>query len=308
MNTLKNLISEYLEHCEIRKELDRKTIKAYRIDLRQFSDSMQVHDNYTDKNALNDYISNVHKQFQPKTTKRKIASVKAFFHYLAYEEILEVNPFDKINIKFREPQRLPRTIPFAVIENFMAAMYKERQYARTEFKKKSILRDIAVIELLFATGMRISELCTLRLDQVDLTSHKLLIYGKGAKERMLQISNEDVINILSAYYKAFKNEINSTGFFFINRLNNQLSDQSVRALILKYSELAGIQLHLTPHMFRHSFATLLLEADVDIRYIQKMLGHSSITTTEIYTNVSMTKQYNILATKHPRNNMCLNNG
>ena len=303
MDILKNLIAEYLEHCEIRKELDTKTIKAYRIDLKQFSDYMQTYTNYTEKAALNDYISNVHQQSQPKTTKRKLASVKAFFHYLVYEEIIENNPFDKINIRFREPQRLPRTIPFTVIELFMAAMYKELQSARTKFQQRTILRDIAVIELLFATGMRISELCTLKHEQVDLTSHKLLIYGKGAKERMLQIGNQDVIKILSDYYMVFEKDICSTGWFFINRLNMRFSEQSVRSMILKYTELAGLQLHLTPHMFRHSFATLLLEADVDIRYIQKMLGHSSITTTEIYTNVSMAKQHSILTTKHPRNNM-----
>lgn len=306
MDVLKNLIEEYLKHCELRKELNSKTLKAYRIDLSQFVEYVKDSDDYTDKSTINDYIANIHQQFKPKTTKRKIASIKAFFHYLVYEEILELNPFDKINIRFREPQRLPRTIPFTTIELFMTVMYKEQQAAKTEFQKKAVLRDIAVIELLFATGMRISELCMLKTDQVDLTSHKLLIYGKGAKERMLQIGNQDVIDILSKYYSAFEDSICSTGWFFINRLNTRFSEQSVRAMILKYVELAGIQIHLTPHMFRHSFATLLLEADVDIRYIQKMLGHSSITTTEIYTSVSTAKQYSILTTKHPRNSMHLN--
>lgn len=305
MNVLTNLIEEYLKHCELIKELNSKTLKAYRIDLRQFLEYVQETGDYTDKNNINGYITNIHQQFKPKTTKRKIASIKAFFHYLVYEEILKINPFDKINIRFREPQRLPRTIPFTTIERFMTVMYKEHQSAITDFQKNSVLRDIAVIELLFATGMRISELCMLKTEQVDLTSHKLLVYGKGAKERMLQIGNQDVINILTKYYSVFENSICSTGWFFINRLNTRFSEQSVRAMILKYVELAGIQMHLTPHMFRHSFATLLLEADVDIRYIQKMLGHSSITTTEIYTSVSTAKQYNILRTKHPRNNMKL---
>ncbi len=305
MNVLKNLIEEYLEYCELRKELNYKTIKAYRIDLTQFREYIETRGEYTNRNVLTDYITFTHQQYQPKTTKRKIASIKAFYHYLVYEELLEINPFDKINVRFREPQRLPRTIPFAVIESFMATMYQEQQYAQTEFQRNSVLRDIAVIELLFATGMRISELCTLKLEQVDLTSHKLLIFGKGAKERMLQISNQDVIQVLTDYYNTFEHNITAAGWFFVNRLNARFSEQSVRAMILKYAKLANIQLHLTPHMFRHSFATLLLEADVDIRFIQKMLGHSSITTTEIYTNVSMAKQYSILTTKHPRNNMLL---
>ena len=182
-------------------------------------------------------------------------------------------------------------------------MYQQKQLARTTYQRNSILRDIAVIELLFATGVRISELCTLTSSQVNFTTYKIIIYGKGAKERMLQIGNKSVQSILWEYYSTFKNEIAETGWFFINRLHRRYSEESVRHMITKYLHLAAIDLHITPHMFRHSFATLLLEADVDIRYIQKMLGHSSIKTTYFYTNVSMTKQNSILVTKHPRNSM-----
>ena len=104
------------------------------------------------------------------------------------------------------------------------------------------------------------------------------------------------------------NDIDSCGYFFVNRLQHKLSDQSVRFMINHYAELAGISQHITPHMFRHSFATLLLEQDVDIRYIQRMLGHSSISTTEIYTHVSNSKQKDILVHKHPRNQMDVNKG
>ena len=182
-------------------------------------------------------------------------------------------------------------------------MYRQKKLAPTTYQYNSILRDIAVIELLFATGVRVSELCSLTPTQIDFTTHKIIINGKGSKERILQIGNEDVKKILSEYYAAFKTDITKTGWFFINRLHKRYSEESVRNMIVKYLKLANIDMHVTPHMFRHSFATLLLESDVDIRYIQKMLGHSSIKTTEIYTNVSTSKQNSILTAKHPRNSM-----
>lgn len=303
MEDLKNLIKIYLEYCEVVKELNSKTLKAYRIDLLQFQDFMGSKPDITDKVLINEYIANIHQKYQSKTTKRKIASMKAFYQYLECEEYIQSNPFDKINVKFREPIRLPRIIPIHIIETFISTMYKQRTLAKTQRQKLYILRDIAVIELLFATGLRISELCTLTISQVDLVTNILLIHGKGSKDRMIQIGNLDVHNILLEYRDAFKTDIEASGWFFINRFHKRFSEQSVRDMINKYVSLTAIDLHITPHMFRHSFATSLLDADVDIRYIQKMLGHSSITTTEIYTHVSMAKQSNILTTKHPRNTM-----
>lgn len=305
MKNLEALIRNYLNSCKTIKNLDEKTQKAYRIDLTQFSLFMLDFPSFNDKTAINYYISSLHARYKPKTVKRKIASIKAFFHYLIYEEIISQNPFDKINVKFREPQILPRAIPEAAINRFISTMYRQKALAATAYQYNTVLRDITIIELLFATGVRISELCTLTAPQVDLVSYKIRIYGKGSKERMIQIGSEDVKKILLEYYSVFKCDINNTGWFFINRLHQRYSEQSVRIMIAKYLKLAMIDMHITPHMFRHSFATLLLEADVDIRYIQKMLGHSSIKTTEIYTSVSMAKQNNILTTKHPRNFMQL---
>ena len=134
-----------------------------------------------------------------------------------------------------------------------------------------------------------------------VTNYVIKIYGKGSKERLIQICNENVRRLIDKYRLSMKMENDS--FFFINRLNSRLSEQSVRYMISKYAKSAQITNHITPHMFRHSFATLLLEEDVDIRYIQQMLGHSSITTTQIYTHTSIVKQKNILTDKHPRNKM-----
>lgn len=308
MNTLSNLITEYLQYCQYRKRLDAKTLKAYQIDLKQYTDFCTAFSDSFSKNTVDKFITDLHKLYKPKTVKRKIASVKAFFHYMEYIELLENNPFDKLDIRFREAKLLPKTIPFHSIQSFLSTLYTQKNQAKSDYQFRCCVRDIAVIELLFATGMRISELCSLKPSDIDLKSQNILIYGKGAKERMIQIGNPEVIAALHLYQKTFDVDIYLCGYFFVNRLQHRLSEQSVRYMINHYASLAGINLHITPHMFRHSFATLLLEQDVDIRYIQKMLGHSSISTTEIYTHVSNSKQKDILIHKHPRNLVKINEG
>ncbi|WP_313184959.1 tyrosine-type recombinase/integrase [Lacrimispora sp.] len=302
MSELQSTISDYLKFCKFQKRLDFKTLKSYRIDLSQFEQYQIKHiSKYTDPHLIENYISSLHQIYKPKTVKRKIASLKAFFHFLEYKDIIMVNPFSKLQVKFREPLILPKTIPLHTIETFLSSIYKQKDLATTPFQKKCIIRDIAVIELLFATGMRVSELCSLKLCNIDFIEKTVLIYGKGSKERRIQIGNDDVIFALKKYHTNFKAELTDSKYFFVNRLRNRLSEQSVRNMINKYTLLTAIPLHITPHMFRHSFATFLLEEDVDIRYIQEMLGHSSINVTEIYTHVTLAKQKNILTNKHPRN-------
>lgn len=308
MNALNTYIAEYIEYCEYRRRLDYKTLKAYKIDLSQFEDFCTDLSDCFAKSVVDDFITNLHKQYKPKTVRRKIASLKAFFHHMEYRELLNENPFAKLDIRFREAKLLPKTIPFHSIQTFLSTLYAQKELAESEYQLRCCIRDIAVIELLFATGMRISELCSLKPSDIDFESNNILIYGKGAKERIIQLGNQEVIAALILYQETFKTDIEVCGYFFVNRLQHKLSDQSVRFMINHYAEIAGLSQHITPHMFRHSFATLLLEQDVDIRYIQRMLGHSSISTTEIYTHVSSAKQKDILTNKHPRNLMEVNKG
>lgn len=301
MNNLQEHIKTYLEYCRSQKRLDEKTLKAYRIDLRQFSANLPTQDiSEITSGILESHIAGLHQQYKPKTVKRKIASLKALFHYLEYRDLIDRNPFNKIQIRFREPVILPKTIPLHTVETFLATIYDQRKNATTDYQKRNALRDAAVAELLFATGMRISELCTLKDCDVNLYDGTILIYGKGDKERRIQIGNEAVIRVLEEYRGEFSREIQSCNHFFANQAGNALSDQAVRRMINKYTSLASIEQHITPHMFRHTFATSLLEADVDIRFIQEMLGHSSINVTEIYTHVAVAKQRDILVRKHPR--------
>ena len=301
MNIFQTHTQNYLEYCKGQKRLDDKTLKAYRIDLRQFYEKTRIENiNEINTDILEQYIAEIHSQYKPKTAKRKIAALKAFFRYLEYKEFIYQNPFNRMHIHFREPVKLPKTIPLHTLETFLSTIYSQSKNAETPYRRRNALRDAAVGELLFSIGMRISELCSLRPEDVNLYDGTILIYGKGSKERRLQVGSEAVINILRKYKNEYITEINVCNHFFANQNGTPLSDQSVRRMINRYCSLAAIDMHITPHMFRHTFATSLLEADVDIRYIQEMLGHSSINITEIYTHVAVSKQRAILVAKHPR--------
>lgn len=302
METFNIYVSDFINYCKFRKTLNGKTIRAYETDLRQFF-------NYShgvfNKTEICEYISYLHKTFKPKTCKRKIATLKAFTHFLLLEDIIDNNPFNKIETGFREPATLPKTIPLNIINCILKCAYSERQKANSDYAQKSCLRDIAIIEMLFATGARVSEMCTLKSTAVDLINHTIKIFGKGSRERIIQIENPDALKALNEYYITFKADILNTGYFFINKLHKRLTEQSVRGILCKYAKISNSNIHITPHMIRHSVATLLLEEDVDIRYIQKILGHSSITTTQIYTHVALAKQKEILSAKHPRNKISI---
>ena len=228
--------------------------------------------------------------------------MKALFHYLEEEELIEINPFHKVKTKFREEVILPKIIPRDIIEQLLNHLYKERSIKEySEWRKKIILRDIAVVETLFSTGLRISELCHLQNKYVDLKNGVLCIQGKGGKERYLQIGNNDVLSILNAYKKYFEDEIKKQGYFFVNRYGNALSEQSARSMIHKYAGEIQADINITPHMSQH----FLYVSDIHVLLHQigrkGMLGHASITTTQIYTYVTTEKEKEILQTRHPRN-------
>lgn len=299
MIPIEHSVEQYLKVCRNQKRLDFKTIKAYRIDLHQFSEFLLRNNISLEKASISAYLEELNQHFKPRSVKRKLASIKAFCRYLYEEEVLPEDLFSKLHIRLQEPKVLPRTIPLRIIRAMLQAVYT--QIDDGGHKQKTAIRDAAVLELLFATGIRVSELSGLRVPNVDLLEGSVMIWGKGSKERLLQIGNPEVLAIMKQYAETY--HLGDDGPFFQNRLGRKLSEQSVRMILRHYSEQVAPTLHVTPHMLRHSFATLLLEEDVDIRYIQKMLGHSSISTTQIYTSVSTSKQREILTTKHPRNRL-----
>lgn len=293
-------LNTYLEFCEYRKELDKKTIKAYKIDLNQFFSFLNAQQ--AEKEKIEVYITELHKKYKQKTVKRKIASLKAFFNYLEEEELILENPFRKIKTKFKEEVVLPRIIPKKEIEQLLSYMYSQHVNDR---EKKLWLRDVAVIEVCFATGARVYEISNIRADSIDLNTGLIRFMGKGKKERYIQIGEEDILKLLREYFKNNRKEIESSGYFFVNRRGQRFTEQSIRLMLKKYTRQAGIKRNITPHMFRHSFATYLIEEGVDVSCVQQILGHSSIKTTQIYIHVAAQKQAEILKKYHPRKQMMI---
>lgn len=292
----------FLEHCEHQKRLDRKTIKAYRIDLTQFLSFTESNGHAITKDAIGTYIAFLNEHYKPRSVRRKIASIKVFCGFLCDEGILDANPFSGIRIRLQRRLSLPRTVPLRVIEALLKESHQQISQATSAQTRIVALRNAAILELLFATGIRVSELCHIRKNDLDLVDGFLMIHGKGNKERIIQIGSKEALNILVQYNNY---ELNDREFFFLNQRQRPISDQSVRQILKRYAELADVQRHITPHMLRHSFATFLLEEDVELRYIQQLLGHSSISTTQIYTHVSAEKLKSILLTKHPRNKITI---
>lgn len=297
---LQEKVKPYLEYCTYRKELDTKTIKAYRIDLTQFFSYVQSAE--PEKETIEQYITDLHKKYKQKTIKRKIASIKAFYSYLEEEVLVEQNPFRKIKVKFKETIILPRIIPREEIEQLLNYIYASIS-SLSGIQYKHTLRDASVIEVFFATGARVYEISNIRAENINLNSGLIRIMGKGRKERYIQISNTAVLDILRKYYEENEPEIKKSGYFFINNRGKRYTEQSIRLMLKKYTLKAGIQRKITPHMFRHSFATYLIEEGVDVSCVQQILGHSSIKTTQIYIHVAAKKQADILRELHPRNNM-----
>lgn len=304
---LQEAVSQFLFHCQYEKNLSPKTLKAYSIDLRQFREFLATNLDIAtlpavDKVALRAYIKSLFGPLKEKSVKRKVATLKALFNFLEREDAIAINPFRKMEVRIKETRRLPRTIPLHDLKRLFKHLYrlKEEHPDRESYDYRALIRDIAVLETLFSTGARVAEVCNLQDQDVDLRHERVRILGKGGRERILQLCDNEVVAAMRDYRALWAEKAERNSYFFHNRSGGRLTEQSVRVRLRRYALGAGMGQRVTPHMLRHSVATLLLEEGVDIRYIQALLGHTSITTTQIYTEVRDSGQRRILAMRHPR--------
>jgi integrase/recombinase XerD len=286
---------EFLRDCANVRKLSEHTTRAYRLDLARFTRFVGVRKEVTsfDRTVLPQYVEHLFTEHHLKETsaKRHVASVRSLFRWLEDGGHVPDDPFRGARVRIKLPRRLPRVLSRAELATIL------EHPATDEFS--SITARMAT-ELLFATGIRVAELAGLRDDDIDLTAGVITIIGKGSRQRRVYVPDAEIRELVTAYRHARKAREFSTDSFLMNSRGGPASPQYIRRLVRQLGENAALTRRVTPHMFRHSVATYLLEEGVDIRYVQRLLGHRSIVTTEIYTHVADAALKSRVIERHPR--------
>jgi len=303
----RGLIYQFIHYLSVEKNASPHTCRCYRKDLEGFEDFLKssgmvltptgdVKIEKVDRIAIRKYLSFLHRKNKKSSIARKISTLRSFFKYLVREQVIPSNPAKSVSTPKVE-KTLPTTL--SVDEAFrLMESPKSISEKSSEGGKEKSLRDRAILELLYSSGLRVSELVGLDSNQLDLDLGIVRVMGKGRKERIVPVGVK-AIEVLKAYLEE-RGMLKGEEPIFINSLGGRLTARSVGRLIKKYSRFSGIFRKVSPHSLRHTFATHLLDAGADIREIQEMLGHSSLSTTQRYTHVSMGKLMEVYDKAHPR--------
>ncbi|KIX14695.1 tyrosine-type recombinase/integrase [Dethiosulfatarculus sandiegensis] len=300
MTDLLEQFNLFISYCR-RKGLSDHTIRAYQKDLSDYFEYLYVLSGpLTGKKLLESWLSKMRSRgYSPATIKRKIASLRSAFAWLEEEELITANPF----LGFKTSIKLPKRLPKSLTKFELAALFRQAELEAETSNNLTCKSLQLAIELMFATGVRVAEICSLCPSDVDLQGGVLRIFGKGSKEREVYVVNKNTLKILKKYLSEYAPQIQAVNHLLLTQRETPATPDFIRRNLLELAKRAKIERRVTPHMLRHSAATQLLEQGVDIRYVQRLLGHSSISTTEIYTYVSNTSLRNCLKKYDPRAKM-----
>ena len=283
--TLNNTIEKFLWHCRTAVSLSTHTHRAYTFDLADFAAQAGADTplENLDKEALRTYIRYLRetRKLKETTIKRRIACLKLLFRWARQENMLTENPFDTLNERIRLPKRLPRALGKDEARLLRAASQPQPDQDPTQLYTAKI-----AIQIMLATGIRVGELVSLRQEDIDLTNASLKIDGKGNRQRLVYLIDNTVKEQLRAYLAYRQEKAVAHIWAFTTVDGKPFTTNQVRRMLGALAKGAGVERRITPHMLRHTSATTWLEAGLDIRYVQKLLGHQSISTTEIYTQVT----------------------
>ena len=317
--------ADFLEHCRISRNLSPHSLRAYAIDLKEFrsflatrpgGEDVSVRD--CDRSTIRGFLTYLFDERKLKETsiKRRMACLKTFFRWLEHEDAVEITPFHRLDLRIRLPKRLPRSLSSNQIRSLLTAPARALGIASHDEPPQDwasrispgsfrTLSALVAAELLFCTGMRVGELSELTVDRLHLGDGVIHVVGKGDRERVVFVTDPWVRDLLSSYLlvRADRTDSERTRTLLINSYGRKATTGFIRRLIRDVAESAGIERRVTPHMLRHTCATLLLEDGVDIRYVQKLLGHQSIVTTQIYTSVTLNSLRTAIARARTRRNV-----
>jgi integrase/recombinase XerD len=298
---MKTWLEEFLHYVTVEKGYSRNTAVAYRNDLSQFVTYLADRAVFSWRDVTSahilEYVRDLEAQgYASSTVARKLATIKSFFHFLAVDGLLGDDPTVAVDFPLVD-KRLPR--PLTPEE--MTRLLLEPAKSRTP----RALRDWAMLELMYATGMRVSEVIGLEVDSVDLEAKEVRCSGTGNRERILPLYDR-ACEALSIYLEhgrpgllRVQNErVQNEKVLFVSRLGKSLTRQGLWLIIKRYAAAAGIERTVTPHTLRHSFATHLLDGDIGLRKVQRLLGHTSIASTQVYTEVSARRKQEARAETH----------
>lgn len=316
---IESSIETFLNAIVVERNLSERTLEAYKSDLKIFSQIFKQREiEQITTEDVREFIEllEMNHHYKDTTIKRKIATLKVFFNFIEQEGIIVDSPTRKIRQKYKIAKRLPKVLSERELKKLLNASYNEIKILQNQEGKNNALdlknnnltrayRDCAILEILFSTGMRIGELVKLNVNGINLQERTILIFGKGRKERIIYLSSDEVLGAIKQYLIYRKNIQTSMQALFLNRDKERLSIYSIENIFKKYCKKAKIKNHYTPHCLRHTIATMLLYNGADIRAVQEILGHASVITTQIYTEVSQKHKKKVLTKFNPRNRMSM---
>lgn len=288
--------SNYLSYLRTVRKLSDNSIRAYTYDLKMLEDfliSEKIDFKNLETKKVRSFVGRLgEKKLSESSINRVISSVKSFYKYCVRYDILEINPFAHVR-SISNTRKIPDVLSFAEISKMI-------DLTDNTF---SGIRDRVILELLYSTGCRVSELTGLKVKDIDIKKRMALVHGKGSKERWVFLTRgtaEELISYLPLREKyKLKSGSYEDGFLLLNKKGGCLTVRGVRYIINKYIRAIGVAKHVSPHTFRHTFATHMLNNGAGIRVVQEMLGHSSIATTQVYTHVGMDRLKDVYRTAHP---------
>jgi integrase/recombinase XerC len=292
----KGKLQDYVTYLEIEQNASPYTVRNYMSDLNGFFEFLREEGvmslSMVDHHTVRDYLARLQAQcFARGSIARKLSAIRSLYRYLIREGLISSNPLASTSSPKLE-KRLPSFLSIEEVEKLLAA---------PDVSTPQGQRDRAILELLYASGLRVSEIAGLNLSQVNLPVREVLVLGKGSKERVV-LMGEPAARALKVYLEDGRHKLlarRKTNALFLNRYGNKISERRIQFMVSGYAKEAGLKVHVHPHMLRHTFATHLLDKGADLRVVQELLGHASLSSTQIYTHVTHTQARKVYLAAHP---------